>query len=168
MLCWSVVWQYSKSLLATRMLLFALILCTFEKIRTHTHSQKNECRCRQCMDSMQGLVHVLNDRGKISEFQTSCDRNKIRKLKFPGERLISQTSWGCLESVYASFCSSWTLNLRFRSWRPDQNRQAICHGLGRLVLTERRGRWVCVGVCLHSCLLSSLVGEVMCWVLRIQ
>lgn len=104
----------------------------------------------------------------ISESQMSCNWNKISKFKFPGGRQISQTFWGCLESVYASFCSSWTLNLRFRSWRPDQKRQAICHGLRRLALSERRGEMSLCGCVSAFAFTTSLAGEVMCWVLYLH
>lgn len=99
----------------------------------------------------------------FSDLQTA----EIRKLKFPVERQLSQSSsvW-CLEIVYASFCSNWTLNLKRRTWQSDQNRQAICHGLDRLVLTELWGRWVCENVFLHLC--GSSAGEVMCWGLQIH
>ena len=130
----------------------------FKKTRKQirTHSKKKECTHTTHSVHSLGFLRVLKDRG--GDFRVSNDWNKIRKLKFPAGRQIFQSSWGCLESVYASFCSSWTLNLRFSFWRPDQNRQAICHGLGRLALTERRG-WVCVCVC---------ADEVMCWVLTMH
>lgn len=65
-------------------------------------------------------------------FMCSVTEKGISEFKFPGRKQTFQSSSGCLESVYASFRTSWTLNLRFRSWSTDQNREAICHGLGGL------------------------------------
>lgn len=113
----------------------------------HKHSQKR--RCRQ--------THYTYS-AKLWRSEGS-NPAEIRKLRFTGGGHISRTSWGCLERVYASFSSSWTLNLRFRSWWPDWNRQAICHGMGRLALTGRKQRWVCGNECQCSCLQA---GKVMC------